>query len=688
MRTRAKIFIKGLAAPLGGTLAGVALGAFGEAGPSPIAMGVIFVVTGALGVVLTRGAKLAYTSALAAALGEGRVLQEVSPASAAVLRSELLRMLAAGAAAGDVRQVDKIFAVMSDKLFTLSDLEPALLSPSMEVKKAALKVALRLAHPGDGDRLLAAVAPAADVALERDVLAGARRLGAHPSKERLDKALAVATGDDPRSVDLWAEALVAKAAHDKDAAVKQLRKAALGVDGPRRAAALRALGDLGERRAEREILRAMASDDAAVFAEAARAAVLIDAQGAITTLVARLGTGPQVRATARALTVAGPRAVNELLAALPTTRGEKAVLPTAVAERTLGLRDDPRRAHPRSPRAGGLLRPRVLDRFGDLGYRARNAVARSFAVVSTKVRGAIDADAVLRAMDLTVRYAEGLVTAHGGAEPGLYRIELRHRIGETGARVLDLASVLGDRDLIAQARAALARAGKGRTNALELLENILPSSLAARTVALLDALPKEDEPSTSRRREGRASWAVPVPSPKEPVPGKPFTTSVIEPASQDGWLAKCEKFDKNELASSDPMLGVLEKVLVLRDSSLFAGLSGEELYPVAEIAQPVEVAEGDAVVREGDPGDALFVVASGNLAIQKGTTKLREIGPGAAFGELALLDGAPRAASIVALAESRLLRIPREEFEALLDESPELARGVIRTLIGHLRSSS
>ncbi len=212
VRTRAKIFVKGLAAPLGGTLAGIALGAFGEAGPSPYAMGAIFVVTGVLGVVLTRGAKKAYTSALAAALGEGRVLSEVSPASAAVLRSELLRMLAAGAQAGDVHQVEKIFAVMSDKLFALSDLEPALTSPSNEVKKAALKVALRLAHPGDGERLLATVAPGQDgVELEREVLAGARQLGAHPSKERLDVALALATGDDLRSVDLWAEALVARA---------------------------------------------------------------------------------------------------------------------------------------------------------------------------------------------------------------------------------------------------------------------------------------------------------------------------------------------------------------------------------------------------------------------------------------------------------------------------------------------
>ena len=139
---------------------------------------------------------------------------------------------------------------------------------------------------------------------------------------------------------------------------------------------------------------------------------------------------------------------------------------------------------------------------------------------------------------------------------------------------------------------------------------------------------------------------------------------------------------------SDPMLSVLEKVLALSSSSLFAGLAGEELYPVAEIAQPTAVARGNVVVREGDPGDALFVVMDGRFEIKKGEKTLRSIERGAVFGELALLDGAPRAATIVASDDGTLLRIPREQFEALLDESPELARGVIRTLLGHLRGTS
>jgi CRP-like cAMP-binding protein len=190
---------------------------------------------------------------------------------------------------------------------------------------------------------------------------------------------------------------------------------------------------------------------------------------------------------------------------------------------------------------------------------------------------------------------------------------------------------------------------------------VLPDDLAVRIVAVLEY-------------EQRTAEGSPVSIP----------LGARRPAF-DGWLEKCRLFDDKELALEANMLGVLEKVLVLRDSSLFMGLSGEELYPVAEIAQASFLSAGDVVIREGDPGDALFVVARGTVQAVKGSAKLRAMGPGEVFGELALLDGAPRAATVVAETEAQLLRIPRAEFEALLDESPELARGVIRTLIQHLR---
>jgi len=128
--------------------------------------------------------------------------------------------------------------------------------------------------------------------------------------------------------------------------------------------------------------------------------------------------------------------------------------------------------------------------------------------------------------------------------------------------------------------------------------------------------------------------------------------------------------------------------VVLREAPLFGGLSGEELYPVGEIAQLVVHAPGDVVVKQGDPGDALFVVARGTLRVVKDGKELREIRRGAVFGEVALLDGAPRAATVEAVTDAELLRVPRSEFEALLDESPEIARAVIRMLLGYLRGAS
>jgi HEAT repeat protein len=125
-------------------------------------------------------------------------------------------------------------------------------------------------------------------------------------RDRVDRALAEgARSDDPARADLWAEAQIALARHDRPAALKPLRRAAASPEGPRRVASLRALGALADRQAEREVLRAMTSDDPAVFAEAACAAVRIDAPGVIDALVERLTTGPHVRAAARALALAG-----------------------------------------------------------------------------------------------------------------------------------------------------------------------------------------------------------------------------------------------------------------------------------------------------------------------------------------------------------------------------------------------
>src|SRR6185436_8033989 len=159
VRTRAKIFVKGIAGPMGALGTGVVLSLFGEAGPSTAALGAILVVTGVVGVLVTRPARRAYATALAVALGEGRVSFDVASASAAILRGELCRLLQASAAQGDVSGALRILAIMSDRFFTLADVEPILItqpadpSAALSIRRAAVHAAAELAGPGEGERL-------------------------------------------------------------------------------------------------------------------------------------------------------------------------------------------------------------------------------------------------------------------------------------------------------------------------------------------------------------------------------------------------------------------------------------------------------------------------------------------------------------------------------------------------------
>ena len=108
----------------------------------------------------------------------------------------------------------------------------------------------------------------------------------------------------------------------------------------------------------------------------------------------------------------------------------------------------------------------------------------------------------------------------------------------------------------------------------------------------------------------------------------------------------------------------------LQGVPLLAGADADALDELAADARPVRVLAGDWVLREGDAADDLFVVVRGRLRVVATTggeeRTLRVLGPGAAIGELALLTGAARSASVQAVRDSTLLRLPRGPFVDLL----------------------
>jgi len=129
----------------------------------------------------------------------------------------------------------------------------------------------------------------------------------------------------------------------------------------------------------------------------------------------------------------------------------------------------------------------------------------------------------------------------------------------------------------------------------------------------------------------------------------------------------------------------------LRACRLFASLDEPTFAMLAEALRVRRFRRGEVVFHAGDPGEALFVVATGSVKIllpaDDGTESaiLTTIGPGGFFGELALLDGAPRSASAIALGPVESFVLHRDSFDRLVDEQPTLRRALLAALAGEIR---
>ena len=136
------------------------------------------------------------------------------------------------------------------------------------------------------------------------------------------------------------------------------------------------------------------------------------------------------------------------------------------------------------------------------------------------------------------------------------------------------------------------------------------------------------------------------------------------------------------------MLSTLEKVLFLKSIDLFSQIPGEDLAQVALIAVEEPRESGEIIFSEGEPGDAFYLVLDGKVRMHHQEKMVAELGERECFGEMALLDSAPRSATVTTVNDTNLLKIAREEFHEILAEKPEIALGIIKVLSRRLRTAS
>jgi CRP-like cAMP-binding protein len=123
---------------------------------------------------------------------------------------------------------------------------------------------------------------------------------------------------------------------------------------------------------------------------------------------------------------------------------------------------------------------------------------------------------------------------------------------------------------------------------------------------------------------------------------------------------------------------------------LFAGLDPGALQAIARTLKVRRFRRGEVLFHEGDPGDALFIVASGGVKVvvpseEGGEAILATLRRGDFLGELALLDGAPRSASAIALEATDMLALPRDQFRALANTQPAIRDALLEAMARELR---
>ena len=120
---------------------------------------------------------------------------------------------------------------------------------------------------------------------------------------------------------------------------------------------------------------------------------------------------------------------------------------------------------------------------------------------------------------------------------------------------------------------------------------------------------------------------------------------------------------------------------------LFASLPGRDVRSLAEATSVERHQAGSTVVKEGAPGTAFFVILEGRAQVVIGSRTITGLGPGDFFGEISLLDGDPRTASVVADSSLLCLRLGGNHFLQLLSDQPKLMLKLLREVARRLRAA-
>jgi CRP/FNR family transcriptional regulator, cyclic AMP receptor protein len=133
------------------------------------------------------------------------------------------------------------------------------------------------------------------------------------------------------------------------------------------------------------------------------------------------------------------------------------------------------------------------------------------------------------------------------------------------------------------------------------------------------------------------------------------------------------------------MAGADTKLAMLRSVPLFASMRGKDLEAVGRMADSIDLPAGKALMRQGEQGNEMFVLASGSVRVERNGTEIATLGPGQAVGEMSLLSEGPRLATVTTLEPTTAFVVGHREFHTLLADSAELRQCILDNLAARIR---
>jgi len=124
---------------------------------------------------------------------------------------------------------------------------------------------------------------------------------------------------------------------------------------------------------------------------------------------------------------------------------------------------------------------------------------------------------------------------------------------------------------------------------------------------------------------------------------------------------------------------------VLAGIDLFAGLTRKQLGAIADECRERRFRAGTEIVAEGDTGGRLYVIRSGSAVVNVRGTEVDSIGPGAVFGEIAVIDRGPRSAQVVAVTDVDTYSLASFNFRPIVQQNADLAHRLLLAMCARLR---